>query len=324
VDAVTRNGKRFLVDARPEQSSVAPLTHVSIAFVIAVLLFAPSAEAQTVGAPRCGAGVHEAEAEGMVLFPQDQIFCPVLADPKEPRSFVSVLRGTFRSLDNPSGKGTSIGSVGLGDSFGLARWGGPSPGEGVQLDVVGSIFAQFDLGAVSKDLINADYIVGLPLTFRRSGFSTRVRLYHQSSHLGDEYLLRSEEIKRENLSFESVDFLLSQEIGPLRVYAGDERVFRREPATVAAKLFHGGVELRTGRAGPLQMVGGVDLKTTDRHDWSPAISGRVGLEWVRSGPGGHPGRLVTLMLEMYQGPSPYGQFFQDDISYVGVGLHFGL
>ena len=289
-----------------------------------MLLCVPSAEAQTVGVPRCGAGVHEAEAEGMVLFPQDQIFCPVLADPKEPRTFVSFLRGTFRSLDDPAGKGTNIGSVGLGDTFGLLRWGGPSQGEGVQLDVIGSIFAQFDLGTESNDLINADYIVGLPLTFRRSGFSTRVRIYHQSSHLGDEYLLRGEAIERENLSFESVDFLLSQEIGPLRVYAGGERVFRREPDTVAAKLFHGGGELRTGRAGPLQMVGGVDLKATERHDWSPAVSGRVGLEWLRSGPSGHPGRLVMLMLEMYQGPSPYGQFFQDDISYVGVGLHFSL
>ena len=297
---------------------------VSIAFVIAVLLCVPSAEAQTVGAPRCGAGIHEAEAEGMVLFPQDQIFCPLLADPKEPRTFVSFLRGTFRSLDDPAGKGTNIGSVGLGDTFGLLRWGGPSQGEGVQLDVMGSIFAQFDLGTESNDLINADYIVGVPLTFRRSGFSTRVRLYHQSSHLGDEYLLRGEAIERENLSFESVDFLLSQEMGPLRVYAGGERVFRREPDTVAAKLFHGGAELRTGRAGPLQMVAGVDLKTTEQHDWSTAISGRVGLEWVRSGPSDHPGRLVTLMLEMYEGPSPYGQFFQDDISYVGVGLHFGL
>jgi len=289
-----------------------------------VLFCVPSAEAQTVGAPRCGAGVHEAEAEGTVLFPQDQIFCPVLADPKEPRTFVSFLRGTFRSLDDPAGKGTNIGSVGLGDTFSLLRWGGPSQREGGKLHVMDSIYAQFDLETESNDLINADYIVGLPLTFRRSGFSTRVRLYHQSSHLGDEYLLRGEPIERENLSFESVDFLLSQEMGPLRVYAGGERVFRREPETVAAKLFHGGAELRTGRAGPLQIVGGVDLKTPEQHDWSSAISGRVGLEWVRSGPSDHPGRLVTLMLEMYQGPSPYGQFFQDDISYVGVGLHFGL
>ena len=55
---------------------------------------------------------------------------------------------------------------------------------------------------------------------------------------------------------------------------------------------------------------------------------RSAAEWAwkctRYGSEDHPGRLVTLMLEFYQGPSPYGQFFQDDISYVGVGLHFGL
>ena len=123
---------------------------------------------------------------------------------------------------------------------------------------------------------------------------------------------------------ESVEFLASQELGPLRVYAGGERIFRREPATLPSKLFHGGAELRTGRAGHVQLVSGVDVKATELHAWSPAVSGRVGLEVARWGSEGHPARLVTLMLEIYQGPSPYGQFFQDDISYVGVGLHFGL
>ena len=281
--------------------------------------------AQTVEPPRCGAGVHESQALGMVGFPDDQIFCPTIADPKEPRSFVSLLRGTFRSLDDPSGKGTTIASVGLGDAFGLIRWGGPEPNEGVQIDVVGSIFAQFDLGAPSNDLINADYLIGLPLTFRRDGFSMRLKLYHQSSHLGDEYLLRGDDVQRENLSFESIELLASQEIGALRIYGGWERLFRREPDTVPSKLFHGGAELRTGRAGLLQLVGGVDVKASDLHDWSPAISGRAGLELARRrADDDHPPRLVTLMLELYEGPSPYGQFFQDDISYVGVGLHFSL
>jgi hypothetical protein len=297
---------------------------IMVVLATAVLLSAHGVAAQTAAAPRCGTGVHEEEAVGPVLFPQDQIFCPTIADPKEPRSFISFLRGTFRSLDDPSGEGTSIASVGVGDSFGLVRWGGPEGGEGVQLDLVGSIFAQFDLGAPSNDLINADYIIGVPLTFRRRGFSARVRVYHQSSHLGDEYLLRGEDIERENLSFESVEFLLSQEIGPLRAYGGTERLFRREPATLASQLWHGGLELRTGRAGPVQLVGGVDVKTTEEHDWSPGISGRAGLEFARSVGGGHPVRLVAFLLEFYQGPSPYGQFFQDDISYVGFGVHIGL
>ena len=261
---------------------------VAAIVVIGVALSAIDSAAQTSNAPRCGAGVHESEALGVVGFPQDQIFCPTIADPKEARSFVSLLRGTFRSLDDPSGKDTTIVSVGLGDSFGLVRWGGPEPNEGVQLDVVGSIFAQFDLGAPSNDLINADYLIGLPLTFRRSGFSTRIRLYHQSSHLGDEYLLRSDDIERQNLSFESVELLASQEMGPVRVYAGGERIFRREPGTLPSTVFHGGVELRSGRAGPSRFVAGVDLKTTTLYDWSPAVSGRVGLELARRGAGDHP------------------------------------
>jgi hypothetical protein len=297
---------------------------VAVGFAIVALLAASRADAQTTSAPRCGAGVHESEAIGTVAFPEDQIFCPLIADPKEARSFVSFLRGTFRSLDDPTGEGTSIASVGVGDDFGLLRVGGPAPGEGVQLDVVGAIFAQFDLGAPSNDLINADYIIGLPLTFRRHGFSVRAKLYHQSSHLGDEYLLRSDEIVRENLSFESIELLASQELGPLRVYGGGERIFRREPEELPDSLFHTGVELRTGRARKVQMLAGVDVKTTELHDWSPAVSGRVGFELGRPGPEGHPGRLILLLFEIYQGPSPYGQFFQDDISYVGAGVHIGL
>jgi hypothetical protein len=305
-----------MADRRPDS--------IVLALAVVVWLVAGPAGAQTANAPRCGGGVHESQAIGTVGFPEDQIFCPLVADPKEARSFVSFLRGTFRSLDDPTGEGTSIASVGLGDSFGIVRFGGPDAGEGVQLDVVGSIFAQFDLGAPSNDLINADYLIGLPLTFRRNGFSVRAKLYHQSSHLGDEYLLRSDEIVRENLSFESVELLVSQELGALRAYVGGEKIFRREPDTLPDSLFHTGVELRTGRTRKAQLVAGIDLKTTELHDWSPAISGRVGLELGRPGPEGHPGRLIMLLLEFYEGPSPYGQFFQDDISYIGAGIHFGL
>src|SRR5687768_3435254 len=82
--------------------------HVSIVLATALLLSAHTVAAQTAPAPRCGTGVHEEEAVGAVLFPQDQIFCPTIEDPKEPCSFISFLRGTFRSLDDPSGEGTSI------------------------------------------------------------------------------------------------------------------------------------------------------------------------------------------------------------------------
>lgn len=305
--------------------AISHATSVAITFVIGILLIASSTQAQTIAQPRCGTGVHAAEALGLVSFPNDQLFCGLLADPKEPRSFVSFLRGEFRTLDDPEGeRTTSIASVGVGDNFGIVRWGGPRAGEGVQLDLIGAIFAQFDMNARSNDLINADYVVGFPLTFRRDGFSGRIKIYHQSSHLGDEYLLRDPEFPRENLSFEALELLASQELGPLRAYGGLEWLFNRQPDTLAQQLVHGGAELRSGRVGTLQFVAGVDLKTSEQHDWSPAMSGRAGLEVAREAGTGHPVRLIALLFEIYQGPSPYGQFFQDDIRYIGFGVHIGL
>jgi hypothetical protein len=274
---------------------------------------------------RCGAALHAEEAAGFIAFPQDELFCPLLGDPKQPRSFASLLRGEFRTLADPDdADDTTIAAVGLGDRIGLFRANGSRPGDGLQLDVAGGIFAQFDLGTPSVDLINADYVIGLPLAFRRSGFTTRLRFYHQSSHLGDEYLLREDGIERENLSFESIELILSQEAGPLRLYAGGEHLFRREPETLDARLAHVGLELRSGTAGAVRFVAGADVKLTEQQDYAPAWSGRAGIQIARPSRGGHPVRLVLLLGEFYSGPSPYGQFFQDDIQYAGVGIHIQL
>lgn len=271
---------------------------------------------------RCGAAVHAEEARGVVTLPQDEIFCPLLADPKQPRSFAGVQRGEFRTLDDPAGAAsTTIGTVGLGDRFGLVRWGGSRPGDGVMLSVSGAIFAQFDLAAASFDLINADYVVGLPVTWRSGGTTARVRLYHQSSHLGDEYLLRDEEIERENLSFESLEVILSREAGLFRIYGGAEHLFRREPDSVDRRLAHGGIELHTGEAGPVGLVAAVDAKFSEQQDWTPAWSARAGVRIAPRARGGHPVRRLLLLAEVYSGPSPYGQFFQDDVTFAGFGVH---
>ena len=51
------------------------------------------------------------------------------------------------------------------------------------------------------------------------------------------------------------------------------------------------------------MVGGVDVKVTNQDDLSPAISGRAGIQAAHSRAGGHPARLVSLLFEVYSGPS---------------------
>ena len=81
------------------------------------------------------------------------------------------------------------GAVGFGERWGIVRRPGERAGDGWQVGLSGGVFAQFDMDADSNDLINADYVIGFPLTWRHGAWSGRFNLYHQSSHLGDELLL---------------------------------------------------------------------------------------------------------------------------------------
>lgn len=283
-------------------------------------LSASAAAAQFPQLPRptgCDPGIHAGEAVGAVPLPQGDIFCPLVADPKEPRTFASFQRGTTAPFD------TEIGAIGIGDSFGLFRWGGSTPGNGVQLSVVASVFAQFDLSTESFDLINADYIIGVPLTFRSGGLTSRLRIYHQSSHLGDEFLLRDQP-ERMNVAFESLELIVSQELGALRVYGGGEYLFNREPAELESKILHLGAEARAGSPRGLGLVAAVDVKATEEQSWKPALSARTGVEIAWGRDPAHPPRTWRILGEFYNGPTPYGQFYREMIRYYGVGVHFSL
>lgn len=293
--------------------------------LLLALSVTPAALAAQRATPWCFTGFHPGEVHGTVFLPEGDLFCPLIADPKTEHPFASYLRGNFPAPGAGAGADDriSIASIGLADGFPLVRFAGGAPGNGVQFGVVGGIFAQFDLDTPSFDLINADYMLGLPLTVRHGGFSTRLRVYHQSSHLGDEYLL-STDVQRENLSFEALELLLSQEVGPIRAYGGGEYLLRRDPDTLERTVAHGGLELRLGPLTGTRAVAAVDAKATKQHDWQPGWSARAGVEFAHAPGEGHPPRLWGLLAEYYDGPSPYGQFFQEHVHWIGVGLHLSM
>lgn len=250
-----------------------------------------------------------------VPFPTGDLFQPLLADPKQPQFFVSV-----REYDTPSDE-TTVAAVGYGETFGLYRRAGRHAGDGLQVSISGALFAQFNVDAPSNDLVNADYNIGFPITWRRGPLSARLRLYHQSSHLGDEYLLRAQP-ERVNLSFESLEFLGSYEWRALRGYLGGETLLHREPDDLDRNALHYGVELRPaytlwgGRP-----LAGLDVKRWEEHDWSPDYSLKAGLEYGAARPGL---RRLRVMAEAYDGHAPHGQFYDDSIDYYGIGIYLGF
>ena len=255
-------------------------------------------------------------APNTIPFPTGDIFWPLIADPKQPEFAVSWRRYRVEQ------EYFSTAAVAYGETFGLYRRAGRAPGDGLQIGIAGALFAQFDLGAPSFDLVNADYTIGVPLTYRKGPQSMRLRLYHQSSHLGDEFLLRVNP-QRVNLSFESLEYIYSYDFDRLRLYGGGEYMIHHEPGDLDPLSLHGGVEYRgrniiwnNGR-----WLAAVDIKSWQQHDWTPDFSVAIGSEFGPTQPGR---RRMRVMLEGYRGHNPHGQFYDSRIYYAGLGIYLGF
>lgn len=256
-----------------------------------------------------------------VLFPSGDLFAPPLADQKQPRFHTTwqKYRTHFGHFD--------IISVGFGENFGITRGPGRREGDGWQLSVSGAVFAIFNLDGPSFDLLNADYIVGFPLSFRRGNISTRFRFYHQSSHLGDEFLLDPSPpgppVERINLSFETIELLGSWEHKGYRVYGGGSYIVRIEPTELGKKRLQAGLEYRGQRriwkAG--RFLAGLDVQAWNETNWDRDWSAKAGLRF--KSPYGEV-RSVQLLLEYYEGHAPHGQFFPLEVDYFGLSLAFAF
>jgi hypothetical protein len=246
------------------------------------------------------------------LLPEEELYAPYIADPRQARFSMSVQR-----YDTPN-ETFNAASVAFGEYFPLAS--GVVSGIGAsQIGIQGAVFALFNLDAPSSDLVNADYWIGLPLSYRHGPRSYRLRVFHQSSHLGDEFLLGNPGINRVNLSYEAVDLAASYEWERWRVYLGAGYIFHSEP-DLAPGIAQAGVEyLQPRAAGELDFVVAVDVRAAQELDWRYSSAWQAGFEFKSP-----TARRARLMLEHFHGHSPNGQFYSERLRYSGFGLYLGF
>ena len=159
--------------------------------------------------------------------------------------------------------------------------------------------------------------------YRYGDFSALGRLFHQSSHVGDEFLIRNRVRNRVNLSYESVDLRLSHEFfdDAFRLYGGGGYLFDQEPASLKPWSVQWGAEFRSPWPGPESMwrpIAGVDVQSREENDWHVDVSVRAGVQFE----GVLASRNLQLLLEYFRGHSPNGQFYRQKLDYIGLGVHF--
>ncbi len=289
------------------------MRNISVGLVLAMLL------SLITGVGNASAeSAEQVASQEPILFPEGTLFHAPLASPKEPRTHVTWLR-----LNLP-GDSFNVGSVGFGDSFGLVRWPGWGEADAWQFGISGAVLAQFNLDSDSMDLINADYIIGLPLSYRNGSWSARARFFHQSSHLGDEFLLlpQQPELKqaRINLSFETIELLGGWEWEGIRLTAGPSYIVHSD-TTLKRYSVQGGIDYQ--RTQPvfkptIHPFASVLCHAWEETDWNLDVSVKAGIN-IRS-PYTEK-RSIQIFGEYYHGNLPFGQFYKLRAEYYGAGLN---
>lgn len=251
------------------------------------------------------------------FLPDGILFAPLHADPRWPH-----LSAAYRRFIN-NNEFTDIFAANFGETFALYRNAAPYGGQW-EVAIQAGAFTLFDEGSPSgsKDLINADYTVALMANYRSGNFSGFLRLKHQSSHLGDEYVLNNPGVTRVNLSFEEVDLKMSYEpLKWLRIYGGGGYLMRREPTTIKPLTTQFGAELMSPKTyfnGNVRPVAYADFQINERTKWSTASSLMAGIQFENARIGD---RKIQFLAEYFSGPYPDGQFFTQHVQWIGAGFH---
>jgi hypothetical protein len=243
-------------------------------------------------------------------------FKPLMAAPREPLFFSGYQRLDAQGpLDS-----FNAALVGLGENFGLIRWQDKETRNIWEIGVTTGLVSLFKLNNKSSDLINSDFLGGLTTSYGNSEVSYRARLYHQSSHLGDEFLLKNEGIERVNYSYEALDFTGSRNWGPWRLYAGGGYILRSKPTDIGKATAQMGTEYQGIR--PLwsgaYLKAAFNTELTQENDWAPSVSALLGVEFGKSR---SSTRRFGLQLEIYDGYSPWGQFYNVRVRSYGSSMY---
>ncbi len=254
--------------------------------------------------------------ETHLVLPRGELFEPLVADGRWPR-----FSGEYQ-LRLGTDEFDRLAVVSFGESFSLVRspqydWGEWEFGIQAMVDAI------FDMDKKSSDLSNEDYLIGLTGSVRSDGVTTQFRVYHISSHVGDEYLIANG-LTRKSVSFEVIDLLASYEPRDwMRVYGGGGVLINPHPAyDLIVTQF--GVELTsplTFSSRRVTPIFGTDLQLRQENDWIPEVAVLCGLRLANPE---DDVRRIEVFARFYHGRSPDGQFFDQTIDSLGLGVRLGF
>ena len=282
----------------------------AIAIVSGVMVAATTAPAQTTDSTITGSSREQGFLPAIV-------FRPLIADPAEPQLGTALRSGDF------SQRGSLEGIATFGASLPILGFVSANKKTAVQVGAAGGMIARFDMHTRANDIVSEDYEIGFPVWMRSGIFGARFRVYHRSSHIGDEFVLNNPGFTRFDMTYEAVEGVTGVTFGGARVYIGGDYIYHNATTRIAPGTLRIGGDLISASgfdSGSLhgRWVAGLDVKASRDLDWRAAKSAVTGFELSRAG---SSSPAMRIMIELSSGPSTAGQFYGKSEKYVGLAAY---
>lgn len=272
----------------------------------------------------CDAAFGHCGLWGVWLPEEGPLFKPLLASPRQ-----LTYSAGWRFNDQALTK--NVIPVSFADNIAFIRWCNVWPWCGqLQINLDGGVWAVFDPCHESAPLMNADYYIGLPIEYAVGNWVFRLRPYHISSHIGDEFLLNHPNFDRRNPSAEYLDFYVSNMLtSEIRLYSGLGWVIQHDESFNTGNFYaNAGVELHLYRYGfydPCQHLYGTPFFGMDflyYNTFSEHVDQTyvIGYEWGKTC-GCY--RKLRVFAEYHDGYNVDGQFCKEASNYFSIRATYG-
>jgi hypothetical protein len=227
--------------------------------------------------------------------------------------FISARRGDSRFGQEQEGE------VVLGENFPLVTLkGGRRP---IILGFGSQVYGRFSLTDPKSALISTDWVVAVNTTAALDSWALTLELYHESSHLGDEY---GDRFPADRLDWtrEVLAGWASYVAGVWRFTAGasyvlDDQLNLPAPAGSFGIDYHG--RSRGFMRGQVRPVAGLFTEASAATNWRVSTSAKLGVAFATG-----ESHDISVGLIAHDGLSTQRQFYRQESQYIGLELRFDL
>jgi len=176
---------------------------------------------------------------------------------------------------------------------------------------------------IRKSYLNSDFRFGFEYYFNLSKkLILKTQLLHQSSHLGDDFMLlhvinKHDYWAKDPTNFEMIDLGLIYEFKHFNTYAVIGYVISPETSRKRGQIQFGTFSTNFYRAWLKHVVVGFDLRLLEINNFYPNLNSGIGFKISESYP-------AFIFLNFYHGHLPYSRFEKEVItSWFGAGINLG-